>query len=136
MCPVEGVRIEPGVDDAAMGLRVATVRMINCGTGVYRVNGYPAVKVVGGETTVRHGSAGIAVVDGFDAPPAPVVLQPGEIATTGLMWRNTVTDVNTPPTVGSGVDVAPLPGKGWQRVTMTIDLGTTGELGVRAWTKP
>ena len=43
-CPPEGVRFEVGEGDAAMGLRVLGITLVNCGTRDYRLNGYPDVR--------------------------------------------------------------------------------------------
>lgn len=141
-CPAPGVTVSAGAVDAAMGLRVMTLTMTNCGADAYTVDGYPAVRVLDedrAEVTVEvgNGTAGIATVPPFDNPPAPVMLKPGETATSGLLWRNLVTDATVPATVGSYLEVSPAPGDPWQRLAETdlnIDLGNTGKLGVRAWT--
>ncbi|MEU8054607.1 DUF4232 domain-containing protein [Microbispora bryophytorum] len=71
----------------------------------------------------------------FDDPPQPVTLKPGQSASAGLMWRNTVT-----AGVGAPVNVpyVRVNAKGGARpvmVTPELDLGTTGKLGVSSWTK-
>ncbi len=145
VCPESGVRVAAGLSEAATGLRVLELRLVNCGERPYRLDGYPLLRVLdaGGEplkVEVAQGSAGIATVEGFDAPPEPLTLQPGEAAETQLMWRNTVTG-NGAPQVGESLSIAPAEGRPWQPVEagdqypdgLHIDVGSTGVLGVRAW---
>ncbi|MFJ6137630.1 DUF4232 domain-containing protein [Kitasatospora sp. NPDC092286] len=138
-CSPEGVLLAAEEANAAMGLRVMAIRLTNCGTRPYKLNGRPDVRVLGAErepldVNVRRGSAGIATIDGFDAAPAPVTLQPQESAVFQLVWRNTVTSGTKDS--GQYLDVAPLPGRPRVTVPAYLDLGTTGKLGVGVWTKP
>jgi uncharacterized protein DUF4232 len=133
--------------EAAMGLRVLTVEMVNCGTTPYVVNGYPALRLFDEDhepidVAVGQGSASIASVPDFDHPPTEVVLQPGEKAWSGLLWRNLVTDSTVKASTAAYLEVAPAPGRPWQDVPLVwrgdatdIDLGNTGRLGVEAWKK-
>ncbi len=145
VCPESGVRVAAGLSEAAMGLRVLGLRLTNCGERPYDLDGYPLLRVLDtdGEplkVEVAQGSAGIATVEGFDAPPEPLTLRPGETAETQLMWRNTVTD-NGASQVGESLSIAPAEGRPWQPVEaggqypdgLHIDVGGTGILGVRAW---
>lgn len=144
-CPESGVRVAAGPSEAATGLRVLGLRLTNCGERPYDLDGYPLLRVLDtdGEplkVEVARGSAGIATVEGFDAPPEPLTLWPGETAETQLMWRNTVTG-NGAPQVGESLSIAPAEGRPWQPVEaggqypdgLHIDVGSTGTLGVRAW---
>lgn len=146
-CPKSGVTIRPGAAEAAMGLRVLSLELTNCGDAPYPLHGYPGVRVLDEHREELHvevgeGSSGIAVVDAFDAPPTRITLAPGETATSGLLWRNTVTNATVPATTGSYLEVRPAAGAPWQPLDdaeeppLTIDLGTTGKVGVRAWTSP
>jgi hypothetical protein len=126
--------------DAAMGLRVLTIEMVNCGTEPYTVNGYPSLRLFDedGEQVdveVARGSGGIATLPDYDVPPAEVILQPGEKAHAGLVWRNLVTDATVDATTAVRIEAAPAPGQPWQEVPLdvTIDLGNTGRLGVQPW---
>ncbi|SFD47589.1 DUF4232 domain-containing protein [Streptomyces aidingensis] len=140
-CPEPGVRIAPGAVEAAMGLRVMGLVLTNCGPDDYRIEGYPAVSLLDGSgrpmdgIEVVPGSAGIAVVEGFDDPPRPVALAPGERATAALMWRNTVTAADRPAASARWVEVTPAPGEDGRRVSPDggIDLGTTAVVGVGPW---
>lgn len=145
-CTSDGVRFALGGADAAMGVRVLGIEIVNCGAGPLTVNGYPRLRLFGDgqeplEVTVRHGSADVASVPSLDVPPLPVDLPPGGSAWSGMVWRNLVTDPTVTATTGVGLDVAVGPDSDWQRVPMvladgvpvTIDLGNTGELGVGPW---
>ncbi|MEV6241376.1 DUF4232 domain-containing protein [Lentzea sp. NPDC051838] len=139
-----GVQIRSGATDAAMGLRIMGVELFNCGTQPVQLNGYPQVKLLDEhwqqlDVQILQGSGGIASVEGFDTPPQPIVVQPGERAKSAFLWRNTNTSVE-PPQIGSHADLAPSPGSTFQSLLTTpadkdlfIDLGSTGRIGVRAW---
>jgi hypothetical protein len=146
------VTVTEEVVDAAMGLRVMSLRLVNCGDEPVTVTGYPGVRVLDAShrdlpVQIGDGSFGISTVPAFDAIPAPVTVAPGGVATTGLLWRNTVTD--GVPSVGRHLLISPTPGAPWQPVasstpsdepwrvgepTVTVDLRTTGRLGVAPWT--
>ncbi|MBK1783958.1 DUF4232 domain-containing protein [Prauserella cavernicola] len=142
-CPGTGVAVTTGLSEAATGLRVLHLELTNCGDEPYELTGHPELRVLddsGDPLTVRigHGSSGIATVTGFDDPPRPLSLRPGEVAETLLMWKNTTTDGT--PQLGSALSIAPMPERPWQPVEvgegsgdLHLDLGTTGELGVSAW---
>jgi uncharacterized protein DUF4232 len=140
-CPAAGVLIRTEQPEAAMGLRVIQLAMVNCGTLPYSVNGYPSVRVLDEDRArldvkVGRGASSIAMIENFDVGAQPVTLQPGERAVAALAWRNTVTEVNAAPANGAYLDIAPAEGRPRQTVQPEggdIDLGTTGELGVSAW---
>ncbi|WP_371667794.1 DUF4232 domain-containing protein [Streptomyces sp. NBC_00289] len=135
-----GIRVTAGPVDAAMGLRAMDVTLLNCGTDTYRVKGYPGLRLLDDDqqtvtgVSMIHGSGGITGLPGFDDPPRAVSLRPGETATAGLVWRNTVTDVGGPVDVPY-LTVEARPGALPLLVTPDggLDLGTTGRLGVSAW---
>jgi hypothetical protein len=138
-CP-EGVEFSTLGADAAMGLRVLTIEMVNCGAEPYTVNGYPSLRLYDEdgdqiEVAVLQGSGGIASLPDFDVPPAEVVLQPGERAWAGLVWRNLVTEVDVDASTAVRMEAAAAAGQPWLAVPMdvTIDLGNTGRLGVQPW---
>jgi hypothetical protein len=133
--------------EAAMGLRVMTLELTNCGTEALELNGYPSVTVLDADRqpvtiAVGPGSFGISRVDAFDVEPRPVVVPPGGSAVTGLLWRNTYDDTSAPPVVGEHLELAVATGQPTQVFTpigqsgdpVTIDLGSTGRLGLRPWT--
>ncbi|CAL9415670.1 hypothetical protein SUDANB95_01740 [Actinosynnema sp. ALI-1.44] len=155
-CPTSGVAVSALESEAASGLRVLTLKMLNCGTEPYSVTGYPDVRLLDADgqplnVRVLNGpaSAEISAVDSFAAQPAEVVLQPGEHATSALLWRNTYDNTTEPPRVGVRLDIAPTAGAPRQtfiprlppngepsRVdapAVTIDLGSTGRIGVAPW---
>lgn len=150
-CPESGVRLLEGEVNAAMGLRVADVQLLNCGAKVYELEGHPQVRlldrerrplevsVAPGNNGVTGAGAGPATGTSEDAgdgvPPQKVVLQPGQAASTGLVWRNLVTDGTTRATEGWVLEVVPKPGA--PRLTLElkypVDLGNTGRVGVSPW---
>ncbi|MGW3569458.1 DUF4232 domain-containing protein [Streptomyces sp. NPDC000941] len=140
-CPGSGVYVQAEEPSAAMGLRAMSLTLTNCGKDTYTLKGYPTVRVLDEDgkpldVRVKHGSAGIATLDNFDAAPKQVTLRPKETAVAGLVWRNTVTDPTTPAVNGKALDVAPTEGSPRQTVTELIDLGNTGTLGVSPWYTP
>ncbi|MGA5302824.1 DUF4232 domain-containing protein [Nucisporomicrobium flavum] len=140
-CPPDGVRLELGTGDAAMGLRVLGITLVNCGTRAYRLDGYPGVRsLVEDRTALRvrvlHGLeeiVGSALPS--DGPPEPVLLDPGRRARTAVAWRNTYDDIRQPPVTVASLEIAPRPGGPAQllRPSGGLDLGSTGRLGVAAW---
>ncbi|WP_368396462.1 DUF4232 domain-containing protein [Streptomyces sclerotialus] len=72
-CPPSGVRITADDGEAAMGLRVVGLRLENCGTRPYRLDGSPELALLDEERDPAPGG-GIATVTGIDAPPRPVSL--------------------------------------------------------------
>ncbi|WP_316778419.1 DUF4232 domain-containing protein [Streptomyces sasae] len=137
-CPSSGVRLWADDGDAAMGLRVVGLHLQNCGERDYSLDGYPQLSLLDEDhrpvdgIRVLHGGAAVAMGTGYDEPPAPLTLKPGETALSGLIWRNTTlagsTAVNVPY-----VRVLAKPGADLVMVTPELDLGTTGRLGVGAW---
>ncbi|MGW6402647.1 DUF4232 domain-containing protein [Streptomyces sp. NPDC055134] len=120
-----------------MGVRVVGLRLDNCGTRDYTVDGYPLLELLDDDLNPVHGiqmldgSGDIITGAGPDEQPRPVLLKPGESATAGLVWRNTTeagTAVNVPH-----VRVRAKAGADPVTVTPHLDLGTTGKLGVRPW---
>ncbi|MEW1639587.1 DUF4232 domain-containing protein [Streptomyces sp. NPDC093801] len=139
-CPPSGIRITTDEGDAAMGLRVVGLHLENCGKGDYPLDGYPLLELLDEDRApvpgirIVQGSGGITTGTGFDDPARPLVLKPGESAVSGLMWRNT-TDSGDPVNVPY-VRVRARQGADPVMVTPQLDLGTTGKLAVRAWTRP
>lgn len=139
-----GLQIRSGFTDAAMGLRIMAIELVNCGAQPVELNGYPQVKLLDErwqqlDVQILQGSGGISSVGGFDTPPQPIVVQPGEQAKSAIMWKNTNTSVE-PPQIGSHADIAAAPGGTFQSLLTTpadkdlfIDLGSTGRIGLRAW---
>ncbi|MEV6380849.1 DUF4232 domain-containing protein [Streptomyces sp. NPDC051773] len=139
-CPTSGVRMRPGLVEAAMGLRAMTVTLTNCGEKPYTVNGYPSIQVLdeNGEVhdDVRVLQGPQEITTGVpDFGPHRVTLKPGESAGASLVWRNTVTEADVPAVDAPGLRIAPLPGRPAEILTPDggLDLGNTGRLGTTAW---
>jgi hypothetical protein len=140
-CPPEGVRFEVEEGDAAMGLRVLGIKLVNCGSRTYRLNGYPVVRSLDDDQTVLKVRVlhGVKEILGsampWDGPPKPVLLKPGQQAGTAVAWRNTYNDVREPPVTVRFLDIAPLAGRPSQIVQPNagLDLGSTGRMGISAW---
>ena len=139
-CPSSGVRLTADAGGAAMGLRVVGLRLTNCGTRAYHLDGFPLLQLLDKDRKpvpaikVLKGSGGIATMADFDAPARPVVLEPGQTANAGLMWRNT-TDISGIPVNVPYVRVKAKPGAQPIMITPELDLGTTGRLAVSPWKK-
>jgi hypothetical protein len=152
-CSAEGIRFGVVATDGAMGLRDLAFDLVNCGTAPYTVSGYPDVRLLDEdhqpiEVTVEQGDGSVALVPEFDNPPGTVTLQPGEHARSGLLWRNLVTDPDlTKVATAYSFGVRTGAGMPWQEVPLvmpddvngarqvTVDLGDTRKVGVRAWLK-
>ncbi|MFJ6049133.1 DUF4232 domain-containing protein [Streptomyces sp. NPDC092307] len=140
-CPEGGVRLVEMAGDAAMGLRVASFQLVNCGTQPYVLEGYPRLSLRGDrdepvEVSVEHGSAGITTgTPNLDAAPQRVALAPGQAAFFGIVWRNLVTDGTVVATTAWNVEVEPRPGapRLSLRLSEPVDLGNTGKLGLGPW---
>ncbi|MER7760990.1 DUF4232 domain-containing protein [Streptomyces sp. NPDC097619] len=139
-CPADGVLLREGTTDAAMGLRVQSVELFNCGTAPYELDGYPDIRLLDEdkspvEVRVGHGSNGITTETGLDEAPRKVIVQPGRTASFGIVWRNLVTDSTVPAVNGLHLDVRPRPGAPRSTVSLSspVDLGNTGKLGLGPW---
>jgi uncharacterized protein DUF4232 len=139
-CPPEGVRLQPDGGDAAMGLRVLSIILVNCGTKKYRLSGYPAVQALDDDRTpldlqVLDGVTEILGSTPWDGPPRSVTLRPGERASAAIAWRNTYDDLRKPPANGKFLRIEPLAGRPAQTVEpdAPLDFGSTGRLAVSSW---
>ncbi|MER7347475.1 DUF4232 domain-containing protein [Streptomyces aurantiacus] len=137
----KGVLVEPGPVDAAMGLRAMTVTLTHCGTGTYRLNGYPDLRVLDADREpldVRGLKGTDEITTGMRDPgPHPVALAPRQSATVAVVWRNTYTDTTNPAVHAPHLRVVAGPGAPARTVTPHggIDLGSTGRIATTAWTK-
>lgn len=138
-CPASGVHVYADQGDAAMGLRVVGLHLVNCGTKTYELNGYPELELLDADhdsvdgVRILQGTDGISMAAGGGGSPQPVVLRPGEAAQSTLAWRNTTgagDPVNAPY-----VRVRAKAGADPVMVKPELDLGTTGQLGVGPWQK-
>ncbi|MGN9776014.1 DUF4232 domain-containing protein [Micromonospora sp. H33] len=139
-CPASGIRIRALGVSAPMGLRALGVELVNCGTRAYPLHGYPALRLRdadGGPVPVRVIPGAKGITSGFDDPPRPLVLAPGERAGAAVLWRNLVTDPAVVATNAEHLEVAPAAGQPGQEVDTDgpIDLGNTDRIGVSAWEK-
>ncbi|MER8098438.1 DUF4232 domain-containing protein [Streptomyces goshikiensis] len=140
-CPEGGVRLRESGGDAAMGLRLASLALVNCGTEPYVLDGYPELRVLDRqgapvEVSAATGTNGVTTsVTGVEAAPRKMTLRPGAEATFSMVWRNTVTDATVPAVEGWEVEVVPRPGAPRVRLRLTqpVDLGNTGRLGYGPW---
>ncbi|MGY1813735.1 DUF4232 domain-containing protein [Blastococcus sp. SYSU D00820] len=131
-CSPAGLQITSGPVDAALGHRAVVVTVTNCGTGPREVTGYAGVEVLDAAgapmpVSVVHESTYMVI----DPGPAPLVLQPGQTAVTGLSWSATVTDGEIGE--GQAVRIRAVAGDTAQVLPMWVDMGTTGEIAVAAW---
>ncbi|MFF4100531.1 DUF4232 domain-containing protein [Streptomyces sp. NPDC001903] len=140
-CPEGGVRLLEGAGDSAMGLRVADVRLVNCGTQPYALEGYPEIRLLDRkrapvEVAVVHGADGItSAPTGVEGVPQKVELRPGQAASLALVWRNLVTDSTVPAAEGWVLEVTPRAGAPRVELELrhSVDLGNTGRLGISPW---
>ncbi|MFJ3517883.1 DUF4232 domain-containing protein [Streptomyces sp. NPDC090131] len=140
-CPDGGVRLVEMDGNAAMGLRVADFRLVNCGAQPYVLEGYPQLSLRDDrngpvEVAVEHGTAGITTgVPDIEEAPGQVTLAPGQAASFAIVWRNLVTDSSVPATTARSVEVEPRPGapRLSLRLSAPVDLGNTGKLGLGPW---
>ncbi|WP_369169753.1 DUF4232 domain-containing protein [Streptomyces sp. R28] len=140
-CPESGVRLYADEGDAAMGLRVVGLHLVNCGTGTYRLNGYPELELLDEDhdtvdgVRILRGTDKISTATGGGGTPQPVALRPGEAAEAGLAWRNTTEAGVGDPVNAPYARVRAKPGARPVMVVPELDLGTTGQLGVGPWKK-
>ncbi|MEV4245663.1 DUF4232 domain-containing protein [Streptosporangium canum] len=136
-CPDSGLLLSAGPANAALGLRVQTVVLTNCGHRVRKVGGYPGVRLLdedGDPLKVKIDPGARRVTTAVKDPgPKPLAVRPGRSARFSLVWRNTYDDTSRPPAVGATVIVTAGPGGSERRISGLIDLGSTGRLGVTAW---
>ncbi|MFG6202587.1 DUF4232 domain-containing protein [Nonomuraea sp. JJY05] len=134
-CAGSGLLLYAGPPDAAMGLRVQTVTLTNCGDTARQVKGYPRVRLLdadGQPLKVKIDRGARRVTTAIRDPrPQAVTVRPGRSAAFTLAWRNTYGGTTHPPAVGTTLVVTT--GSGRQRVSGLFDLGSTNLLGVTAW---
>ncbi|MGW9406699.1 DUF4232 domain-containing protein [Streptomyces diastaticus] len=137
-CPDSGFRAQAGATDAAMGLRVGTVALYNCGAEPLRLKGYPALQVLDTErepmgTEVVEGTRRVSMGP-EDPGPRPLVLDPGMSARSTLAWRYWAVDPRTGKGLGAYLRVAPDGQTPPQTVEVAggLDVGE-GVLGTTAW---
>lgn len=136
-CPPSGLDVVIGGEDAAMGHRVVTVQLWNCGDEPYRVKGHPGIELLDEsrepvEVKVTHESD-YTYTGRRDDRPRQLTLAPGGLASAVLHWNNRVTSLDGAPTPGAHILVTPAPGEEPVSLPLSIDLGTDGTLDVTSW---
>ncbi|MFH8791606.1 DUF4232 domain-containing protein [Streptomyces sp. NPDC017941] len=136
-----GLLVEPGPVDAAMGLRATTVTATHCGTGTYRLHGYPDLRALDEDhepLDVRTLKGTEQITTGVPDPgPHPVTLGRGESATVAVVWRNTYTDTTSPAVHAPRLRVVAAPGAPARTISPHggLDVGSTGRIATTAWQK-
>ncbi|MGW1613837.1 DUF4232 domain-containing protein [Streptomyces sp. NPDC002285] len=140
-CPASGVHVYADEGNAAMGLRVVGLHLVNCGTRTYELNGYPQLELLDADhdivegVRILQGTDQISTGTGGTGRPHPVVLRPGEAAQATLAWRNTTEAGVGDPVNAPYVRVRAKQGADPVTVMPELDLGTTGKLGAGPWKK-
>lgn len=139
-CPASGALLSLGEVNAAMGLRVLSIWLVNCADEPVHVEGFPEIVVLDEQrqplaVEVVEGAEVIARIESLARSPQPVTVLPGQRAAAVLAWRNTVDDVRVPPTHGTFLSVAPGVGVPAQVLEPAggLDIGTTGRVAVSPW---
>ena len=132
-CSLIGVLISAERGDAAMGYREMPLRIRNCGTQPYEVQGRPDIVVL--DEDGRPLEIAVVASRHYTAAPRRLVLKPGASARSVLSWRNTVTNVSGGADSGASLAVAVSAGGTRQAVALEapLDLGNTGRLEASAW---
>ncbi|QHY94859.1 hypothetical protein SSPS47_06940 [Streptomyces sp. S4.7] len=136
-CPPSGLDVVIGGEDAAMGHRVVTLKLWNCGDEPHRVKGHPGLELLDGARTpidveVTHESD-YTYTGRRDDRPRQLTLAPNTTASAVLHWNNRVTSLDGAPTPGAHILVTPAPGEEPVSLPLPIDLGTEGTLDVTSW---
>ncbi|MET4925171.1 DUF4232 domain-containing protein [Streptomyces sp. PSRA5] len=127
-CPASGLDVVIDGENAAMGVRVITVKLWNCGDKPYRVKGYPGIELLDEDREPID----VSITRGKDRP-RQLTLAPNGTARTHLQWNNRVTSFDGAPTPGAHVRVTPAPGEEPISLPLVVDLGTGSLLDVTAW---
>lgn len=127
-CPPSGLDVVIGGENAAMGIRVITVQLWNCGDKPYRVKGYPGIELL----DEAREPIDVSITHGKDRP-RQLTLAPNGTARTNLEWNNRVTSLDGAPTPGAHILVTPAPGEEPISLPLGVDLGSEGTLDVTAW---
>ncbi|WP_381799745.1 DUF4232 domain-containing protein [Streptomyces niveus] len=136
-CPPSGLDVVIGGEDAAMGHRVVTLKLWNCGSKPYRVKGRPDLELLDEarepiDVEVTHESE-YTYTGRRDDRPRQLALAPNATASAVLHWNNRVTSLDGAPTPGAHILVTPAPGEEPVSLPLPIDLGTEGTLDVTSW---
>ncbi|MFF5288374.1 DUF4232 domain-containing protein [Paractinoplanes globisporus] len=130
-CPASGVLITADRGDAAAGYREMTLKLTNCGSTAFELQGRPDIVVLDENRQPQKITVGASIH--YTADPRRMTVKPGTGAMAVLSWHNTVTTGTT--VTGAFLSVAAVKGAPRQIVTLPapMDLGTTGRLDTSAW---
>lgn len=136
-CPPSGLDVVIGGEDAAMGHRVVTVQLWNCGDKPYRVKGYPGIELLDAgrepvDVTITHDNDS-TYTGRRDDRPRQLTLAPNATAGSVLHWNNRVTALDGAPAAGAHLLVTPATGEEPVSLPLGIDLGSDGTLDVTSW---
>lgn len=131
-CTKAGTSVAIGAVDAALGHRAFGIELRNCSRRPFVVSGYPTVRVLDAQrrplpVRVEHGSSYL----GRDPGPKRITLAPGKRLVSQVSWSATVTDGDKAE--GEFVRIGPRPGDPPTTFGVWLDLGTTAEVSVIAW---
>ena len=131
-CTRAGTSVAIGAVDAALGHRAFGIELRNCSREPVVVRGYPAVRVLDAQrgplsVRVERGSSYM----GRDPGPKRITLAPGKRLVSLMSWSATVTDGDK--SEGEFVRIEPRPGDPPTTLGVWLDLGTTAEVSVIAW---
>ncbi|MEV0776059.1 DUF4232 domain-containing protein [Streptomyces sp. NPDC050428] len=136
-CPPSGLDVVIRGEDAAMGHRVVTLQLWNCGDKPRRVKGHPGVELLddGREpigVKITHKSD-YTYTGRRDDRPRQLTLAPDDTASAVLHWNNRVTSLDGAPAPGAHIVVTPAPGEDPISLPLPVDIGSDGTLEVTSW---
>lgn len=131
-CTKAGTSVAIGAVDAALGHRALGIALRNCSRKPVVVSGYPTVRVLDAQrralpVRVEHGSSYM----GRDSGPKRITLAPGKRLVSLISWSATVTDGKLAD--GEFVAIEPTRGDPPTTFGVWLDLGTTAEVSLIAW---
>ena len=124
-CESDGLLVDIGVVDAAMGERQAPLIATACGSSPVQIDQLATL-----EAGDEEGSARPIHVEPQQSQQ-PITLQPGQQATAIINWHNT-TQSGTAANAAY-LDIVVVSGGPVHRVVELIDTGTTGQVKLYAW---
>lgn len=136
-CPPGGLALAIIGEDSAMGHRVATLQLRNCGDRPFSVKGHPGVELLDTgrqpvDVTISHKND-YSFTGRRDDRPRRLTLAPDGTAAAVVHWNNRVTSFDGAPTPGAHIRVTPAPGEAPISLPLAVDLGTDGTLDVTSW---
>ncbi|MFD4771034.1 DUF4232 domain-containing protein [Streptomyces niveus] len=136
-CPPSGLDVVVGGENAAMGHRVITLKLWNCGDKPYRVKGHPGVELLDAgrepiDVKISHKSD-YSYTGRRDDRARQLTLEPNDTADAVLHWNNRVTSVDGAPAAGAHVLVTPAPGEEPVSLPLAVDIGSDSTLEVTSW---